>query len=77
MIFIAKGFEAIGIACVMIGLVQGIQSNSMWIELYLSIAGIIIFLLGWAIEKYPSLRSSVQQRILHRRTSLGKRPERG
>jgi len=77
MTFIAKGFEAIGIACVMIGLVQGIQSNSMWIELYLSIAGVAIFLLGWAIEKYPSLRSSMQRRILHKRTSLDKRPEKG
>jgi hypothetical protein len=77
MTFIAKGFEAIGIACVMIGLVQGIQSNSMWIELYLSIAGIAIFLLGWGIEKYAFLRSSVHRRILHKRTAADKRPHRG
>ncbi|MBI4535011.1 MAG: hypothetical protein HY708_01945 [Ignavibacteriae bacterium] len=51
MTLIAKGFEAIGIACVMIGLVQGIQSESMWMELYLTIIGIVLFLFGWGIEK--------------------------
>ena len=51
MILLAKGCEAIGIACVMIGLVQGIQSESMWMELYLSIIGIVLFLAGRAIEK--------------------------
>ena len=39
MMLVAKGCEALGIACVMIGLVQGIQSSSMWMELYLSIIG--------------------------------------
>jgi len=48
---IAKILEALGIASVMIGLVQGIQSESMWVELYLSIIGIAIFLIGWSIEK--------------------------
>ncbi len=47
---IAKAFEALGIACVMIGLVQGILSETMWMELYLSIIGIVVFLLGWGIE---------------------------
>jgi hypothetical protein len=50
--FIAKLFEALGIACVMIGLVQGIQGNDMWTELYLSIIGIVLFLLGWGLEKW-------------------------
>lgn len=51
MMVVAKGLEALGIACVMIGLVQGIMSDNMWIELYLSIAGIAIFLIGRVIEK--------------------------
>jgi protein-S-isoprenylcysteine O-methyltransferase Ste14 len=52
MMLVAKGCEALGIACVMIGLVQGIQSSSMWMELYLSILGIVLFLVGWGIEKW-------------------------
>lgn len=51
MILLAKGFEALGIACVMIGLVQGIQSDDMWIELYLSIIGIVVFMIGWGMER--------------------------
>ena len=47
----AKALEALGIACVMIGLAEGIQSPSMWMELYLSIIGIVVFLAGWGIEK--------------------------
>jgi hypothetical protein len=52
MMIVAKGFEALGIASVMIGLVQGIQSNDMWIELYLSLIGIFLFLVGWLLEKF-------------------------
>jgi len=48
----AKACEAIGISCVMIGLVQGIMSETMWMELYLSIIGIVVFLIGWGIEKF-------------------------
>jgi hypothetical protein len=47
----AKVFEALGISCVMIGLVQGIMSETLWMELYLSIIGIVVFLIGWGIEK--------------------------
>ena len=47
----AKGLEAMGIACVMIGLIQGIMSADMWVELYLSVAGIMLFLIGRTIEK--------------------------
>ena len=54
---VAKACEALGIACVMIGLVQGIQSTSMWMELYLSVIGIILFLIGWGLEKYLARRS--------------------
>ncbi len=49
---VAKALEALGIACVMIGLVQGIRSPSMWMELYLSIIGIVLFLIGRGMEKY-------------------------
>ena len=48
---IAKGLEALGIACVLLGLVQGIQTDDMWIELYLSIIGIGLFFAGWTMEK--------------------------
>ncbi len=51
MMILAKGLEALGIACVMIGLVQGILSETMWMELYLSLAGITIFFVGWLIER--------------------------
>ncbi len=47
----AKALEAVGIACVMIGLVQGIMSESMWMELYLSIFGVLLFLVGRRLEK--------------------------
>ena len=53
---IAKGLEALGIACVMLGLVQGIQTENMWIELYLSVIGIVLFLIGWGIEKLLRMR---------------------
>jgi hypothetical protein len=48
---VAKSLEALGIACVMIGLVQGIMGTTMWMELYLSIAGIIVFIGGRSLEK--------------------------
>lgn len=48
---VAKAMEALGIACVMIGLVEGILGSTMWMELYLSIAGIIVFIAGRRIEK--------------------------
>jgi len=57
MMIVAKGLEALGIACVMIGLVQGIQSESMWMELYLSIIGIVLFLIGWGTEKWVARRN--------------------
>ena len=51
MTVLSKILEALGIACVMMGLVQGIQSDNMWMELYLSLIGIVLFLIGWGIEK--------------------------
>jgi membrane-bound ClpP family serine protease len=52
----AKALEAMGIACVMIGLVQGIMSETMWAELYLSVIGIVLFLIGWGMEKSVARR---------------------
>ena len=65
MIYLAKGLEAIGIASVLIGLVQGIQANDMWTELYLSVLGIVLFLLGRGIEKIL-LRRTQKQETGHR-----------
>ena len=50
---LAKALEALGIACVMVGLVEGVLGTTMWMELYLSIAGIIVFIAGRSIEKRP------------------------
>ena len=59
--FIAKALEALGIACVMIGLVQGIYSATMWMELYLSIIGIALFLIGRSIEKKADRKQAAGQ----------------
>ena len=47
---VAKTLEAIGIASLMVGLVDGMM-GSMWLELYLLIIGLIVFFAGWGIEK--------------------------
>ncbi len=47
---LSKTLEAVGIACVMIGLIDGVQ-GSMWLELYLLIIGLLVFLAGWGIER--------------------------
>ena len=59
---LAKGLEAVGIALVLLGLVQGIQKDDMWTELYLSVAGIIVFLIGWGIEKVTAKRLQRNQK---------------
>jgi hypothetical protein len=56
MFYLAKILEAIGIAAVGLGLVLGINSPKLWIELYLSLIGVFVFGLGWAIEKYVGRR---------------------
>lgn len=58
---VAKMFEAVGIACVMIGLVHGIQADDMWIELYLSITGIALFLVGWGFERWVERRRRIRK----------------
>ncbi|MBI5217085.1 MAG: hypothetical protein HY960_15120 [Ignavibacteriae bacterium] len=47
---VAKLLEAMGIASVMLGLVQGIYGD-MWGELYLLIGGVVVFYAGRIIEK--------------------------
>lgn len=61
MLLVSKSFEALGIACVLFGLVQGINSPTLWIELHLSIIGIILFLIGWGIEKYLARKRRVRK----------------
>ena len=56
--FVAKSLEAFGIACVMIGLAEGVMSESMWMELYLSILGVLLFLLGRRLEKSRARKGS-------------------
>lgn len=47
----AKLLQALGIACVMIGLVQGISAGDMWGELYFALGGILAFYVGRLIER--------------------------
>jgi len=56
---IAKTLEALGIACLMIGLIDGMM-GSMWLELYLLIIGLIVFFAGWGIER--SLKKKAAQK---------------
>ena len=48
--YLPKGLEAVGIAALMIALVQGIYGD-MWGELYLFIGGIVVFFIGRLLEK--------------------------
>lgn len=47
---VSKVLEALGIAAVMIGLVQGLHGD-MWGELYFFIGGIVAFYAGRFLEK--------------------------
>ncbi len=57
MFILAKSLEGLGIVCVFVGLVLGINSPTLWIELYLLIIGSAVFLLGWWIEKMHARRT--------------------
>jgi len=48
--YIPKIFQAIGIAGLMVGLVQGIYGD-MWGELYLLLGGTFVFCVGRLLEK--------------------------
>lgn len=60
MIYVAKGLEALGIACLGLGLILGINSPTLWIELYLFLLGIFFFLVGWGIEKIIARRQKLK-----------------
>jgi len=47
---VAKVLQAIGIAEVMIDLVTGLNGD-MVKELYFAVAGIIVFVVGWVIQR--------------------------
>jgi hypothetical protein len=47
---LAKVLQAIGIAEVMIGLVTGLNGDMMK-EFYFAVAGIIVFVVGWFIQR--------------------------
>ena len=49
--FLAKGLEAVGIAAVMIGLIQGVYGNDQWGELYFFLGGMLVFFIGRRMEK--------------------------
>ena len=48
--YLPKGLEAVGIAALMIALVSGFHGDE-WGELYLFIGGIVVFIVGWLLEK--------------------------
>lgn len=48
---VGKLLQALGIAAVVIGLVQGISAGDMWGELYFALAGILLFYVGRMIER--------------------------
>jgi hypothetical protein len=57
---LSKTLEAMGLASVMIGLIDGIN-GSMWLELYLLIIGLVIFFAGWGIEKSQKKNKQLQK----------------
>jgi hypothetical protein len=55
---VGKILQAIAIAALMVGLVQGVYGD-MWGELYLFIGGIVAFIAGRRIEKRWELRNQI------------------
>ncbi|MGA2625050.1 MAG: hypothetical protein ABSF91_14420 [Bacteroidota bacterium] len=51
-----KALEALGIASLMVGLVQGLY-GSMWSELYFFLGGIAMFFVGRFFEKRHASRN--------------------
>ncbi len=56
----AKVLQAIGIAEVMIGLVTGLMGD-MWKELYFAVGGIVVFTLGWFLQRRAEKKTPVQK----------------
>lgn len=48
---LARLLEATGIVCVMIGLLHGIMTGTLWVELYAGIIGVVVFLAGRGLER--------------------------
>lgn len=48
--YTGKFFEALGLVTVIFGFVYGLLGN-MWMDLYFFLGGIVIFLVGWMLEK--------------------------
>ena len=59
----AKFLEAIGIATVVLSLVQGIFAGDMWGELYLFLGGMLVFFIGRQMEKHSSVKGEVAEKI--------------
>jgi hypothetical protein len=54
---LAKTFEAVGLAAVIIALVVGLHGDE-WGELYFFLGGIALFLVGWWMEKRAARRQA-------------------
>lgn len=54
----AKVLEAIGIASVILALIQGTFGGDMWGELYLFLGGIFVFFIGLQMEKQWAARNA-------------------
>ena len=59
---ISKLVEAVGIAALMVGFVQGVYGD-MWGELYLFIGGIVLFIIGRRLEKNRAKRAALIERV--------------
>jgi hypothetical protein len=57
---IAKILQAMGIAEVMIGLVTGLMGD-MWKELYFTVAGVVVFAIGWFLQRRVEKKAAVQK----------------
>ncbi len=51
--YVAKFLEALAIVGVFFGFMYGLM-GSMWMDLYFFLAGMAIFVVGWALEKWEA-----------------------
>jgi hypothetical protein len=58
MTILAKALQAIGITEVMIGLVTGVMGDIMTKEMYFALAGIVVFSLGWLIQRHTGNKAA-------------------
>lgn len=57
MIVLAKILQAIGIAEVMIGLLMGL-SGDMMKQMYFAGAGVVVFTIGWLIQRHAEKKAA-------------------